>query len=204
MPEEPHSSAPLEIDFIGGAVGYRLKQGEGRFQALPKAIGMAKNPTPNVLDATAGMGRDSFLMASLGANVTLIERNPSVHAALALAMERAFHYNEDLALIISRMTLLHGNSIELIAQLNPEIILIDPMHPPRGKSALVKQEMRVLRELVGTDSDSASLLQTALAHASQRVVLKWPLRAAPIEGVRKPSHQILGKTTRYDVFMTPQ
>lgn len=192
---------PLLIDFAGGAVGYRLRQREGRGQALPKAVGMAKGAAPSVVDATAGMGRDGFLLASLGATVTLIERNGAVYDALADAMERARKSSDELAGIIARMTLLNGDSRELLAGLSPEVVLVDPMHPPRGKSALVKKEMRVLRELVGDDPDQRELIEAALRSARQRVVLKWPLRAAPLDGLRKPSHQILGKTTRYDVFM---
>lgn len=195
------SEPSLTIDLTTGATGYRLRQREGRGQALPKAIGMAKGATPSVVDATAGMGRDAFLLASLGAKVTLIERSPIVHAALADAMARAAETSEELAEIIARMTLLHGDSRELLTGLSPEVVLVDPMHPSRGKSALVKKEMRVLRELVGDDPDQRELVETALKVARQRVVLKWPLRAAPLEGLRKPSHQILGKTTRYDVFM---
>jgi 16S rRNA (guanine1516-N2)-methyltransferase len=85
--------------------------------------------------------------------------------------------------------------------MNPQVILIDPMHPPRDKTALVKKEMRLIRDIVGTDADSVQLMQVALEAAQNRVVLKWPLRAEPMAGVRKPSHQILGKSTRYDVFV---
>ena len=83
-----------------------------------------------------------------------------------------------------------------------EVVLVDPMHPPRGSSALVKKEMRLLRALVGSDEDALDLMRAALAAASQRVVLKWPLRAAPMVNLPPPSHQIRGKTTRYHVFMT--
>jgi 16S rRNA (guanine1516-N2)-methyltransferase len=41
-----------------------------------------------------------------------------------------------------------------------------------------------------------------LASATKRVVLKWPMRAEAMPGLRPPSHQIAGKSTRYDVFMT--
>jgi 16S rRNA (guanine1516-N2)-methyltransferase len=75
------------------------------------------------------------------------------------------------------------------------------MHPPRGNTALVKKEMRQIREIVGTDPDAEKLMQVALEAALNRVVLKWPLRAEPMAGLRKPSHQILGKSTRYDVFV---
>ena len=70
-----------------------------------------------------------------------------------------------------------------------------------GVPALVKKEMRQLRDLLGADPDSFELMQAALAAATKRVVLKWPLRADAMAGLKAPSHQILGKSTRYDVFM---
>ncbi len=189
------------IDFVGGAVGHRLRANEGRNQDLLKAIGFKKGIIPTVVDATAGLGRDAFLMASHGAQVTLIERSPAIHAALQDAMARANAEGGRYAEIMSRMTLLHGNSIELLPTLNPEAVLVDPMHPPRGNTALVKKEMRVLREIVGTDEDQLELMQAALAAAQKRVVLKWPIKAAGLDGIRAPSHSIEGKSTRYDVFM---
>ncbi|MCP5382212.1 MAG: class I SAM-dependent methyltransferase [Kordiimonadaceae bacterium] len=191
----------LVCDFVGGAVGHRLKFGGGRQQALPKAIGFKSGYIPSVIDATAGLGRDAFLLASLGAHVTLIERNDHIHSLLHDGLNRAMGENEQYAEIIGRMTLLHGDAKELLPTLKPEVILIDPMHPPRQKSALVKKEMRLIRNIVGTDPDARELLEIALSCARSRVVLKWPMRAEPMNGIRKPSHQIVGKSTRYDVFI---
>ena len=75
------------------------------------------------------------------------------------------------------------------------VVIVDPMHPPRKKSSLVKKRMRLLRQLVGADSDALELMQAALGSAGKRVVLKWPLRADALEGLSKPCHQIIGKTT---------
>ena len=194
-------SDDLRIDFTSGAVAHRLRFGGGRGQDLPKAIGMKKGHTPSIVDATAGLGRDAFLLASLGAEVTLIERSDRMHALLADALTRA-RDDDPTAEIISRMTLIHGDARQLLPDLMPEVILVDPMHPPRGNSALVKLEMRQIREIVGADTDSINLMQTALAVATKRVVLKWPRRAAAMAGLRAASHQILGKSIRYDVFMT--
>jgi 16S rRNA (guanine1516-N2)-methyltransferase len=154
-----------------------------------------------VIDATAGLGRDSFLLASLGAQVTMIERSPKMYALLQDGLERAAIGGGEVTEIINRMTLLHGDAKDLLPTLDGEAILIDPMHPPRNKSALVKRELRQVRDIVGTDDDAADLVRTALDAAKQRVVLKWPAKADPINGVRACSHQILGKSTRYDVFM---
>ena len=191
----------LRIDFTSGAVAHRLKFGGGRGQDLPKAVGMKNGHNPTVVDATTGLGRDAFLLASLGAQVTMIERSKKMHALLADALKRAAA-DPEMAEIVARMTLLRGDAKAILPGLSAEMILVDPMHPPRGNSALVKLEMRQIREIVGPDDDSLELMEVALNSANNRVVLKWPRKAEPMQGLRNCSHQILGKTTRYDVFMT--
>lgn len=190
------------MDFVTGAVGHRLRFGGGRGQDLAKAMGLRAGKTPAIIDATAGLGRDAFLLASLGAQVTLIERSAHMHALLADGMARATLEGGEFADIIDRMTLLHGDAKDLLPTLSGEAVLIDPMHPERKKSALVKQELRQVRDIVGTDDDAADLVRLALEHARLRVVLKWPAKADPIAGIKPCTHQILGKSTRYDVFMT--
>ena len=191
----------LRCDFVDGAVQHRLRFGGGRGQDLPKAAGFKPGINPHIIDATAGLGRDAFLLASLGATVTMIERSADMHALLFDGMARALDAGGVTAEIISRMTLIHGDAIQLLPSLSPEIVLVDPMHPPRNKSALVKVKMRQIRAIVGIDDDQICLMQTALAHASRRVVLKWPAKAAPMVDVPPASHQIIGKSVRYDVFM---
>lgn len=193
--------AALRVDFVNGPVAHRLRFGGGRGQDLPKAMGLRSGKTPTVVDATAGLGRDAFLLASLGAQVTLIERSLEMHALLADGMARAMAEGGGFKEIVGRMTLLHGDAKDLLPTLEGDAVLIDPMHPPRKNSALVKRELRQVREIVGTDEDAADLMRVALAHARQRVVLKWPAKAEPMAGIRACSHQIMGKSTRYDVFM---
>lgn len=154
-----------------------------------------------MVDATAGLGRDAFLLASLGAQVTLIERSPHVHGRLAAGLQAAAE-DPEAAEVVARMTLLQGDARQLLAGLSPDVVIVDPMHPERTSTALVKKDMRLLRDLVGTDPDQLELMQAALASARKRVVLKWPRKAPPMPGLRAPSHQIVGKTLRYDVFMT--
>ncbi len=203
MAKDKASEPALVCDFTSGAVRHRFLYGGGRGQALPRAIGMKGGVNPRVADATAGLGGDAFLLASLGAEVTLIEVSPQIHRLLADAMQRAREAGGEVAEVIARMTLLHGDSREILPTLDPapEVVLVDPMHPERKKSALVKQEMRLVREIVGDNPDAAELMRVALATATKRVVLKWPRLAQPLPGIRKPSHQIVGKSTRYDVFM---
>lgn len=193
--------APLRIDFVSGALGFRLGRGEGRGGALARAVGLTRGRSLEIADATAGLGRDGFLLGALGAQVTMIERNAEVHDALARALEAARDHSDELAAIVARITLINADSRDVLATLSPQVVLVDPMHPERKKSALVKKQMRDLRDVVGPDADSRDLMEAALAAATERVVLKWPARAAPIAGLRTPSHQIAGKTTRYDVFV---
>ncbi len=200
------SEDPLRVDFVTGAVAHRARFGGGRGQDIAKAMGLRAGgaragKTRSIIDATAGLGRDAFVLASLGASVTLIERSDQMHALLADGMARAAQSAGVFADTIRRMTLLHGDAKELLPALSADAILIDPMHPPRKNTALTKKELRQVREIVGPDEDAAELMRIALMHARKRVVLKWPAKADPIPGLRPCSHQIRGKSTRYDVFM---
>ena len=191
----------LIVDFTSGAVGHRLKFGGGRSQDISKACGLSKGETPSIVDATAGLGRDSFLLASLGAEVKLIERSKHRHNLLEEGIARASDAGYPFSDIMSRMTLIYGDARDVLPALSPDVVLVDPMHPARRNSALVKLEMRQLREIVGADSDALEVMQAALFVAKKRVVLKWPLRANPMPDLKAYSHQILGKSIRFDVFM---
>ena len=189
------------FDLVGGAVGYRFRSGMFRKHALVRAAGIKGGENPTVVDATAGLGRDAFLLASIGAHVTLLERSPDVHELLRDSMAKASAAGPELAAVVGRMKLIFGDARKLLAELEADVVLVDPMHPVRKNTALVKKEMRLLKEVVGADSDASELMQAALAARCKRVVLKWPLRAPSLQGLRKPSHTITGKTVRYDVFM---
>ena len=190
------------VDFAGGAVGYRFRRGGERSHPLVRAAGIKKDRLPSIVDATAGLGRDAFLLASTGATVTLIERSAEVHELLKEALARASAESPELAEIVARMTLVHGDAKDRLPDLRPDVVIVDPMHPPRRNTALVKQEMRQLSAIVGADEDAHETMAVALASARERVVLKWPLRAAPLLETPKPSYQLAGKTVRYEVFVT--
>jgi 16S rRNA (guanine1516-N2)-methyltransferase len=202
MAAEPKGPKGLRLDFAGGAVGYRFRRGGERGHPLVKAAGLKKDRFPVIVDATAGLGRDAFLLASAGANVTMLERSAEVHELLKNALARAAAESPELAEVTSRMTLIHGDARHLLPALAPDVVIVDPMHPPRRNTALVKEEMRLLSGIVGADEDSDELMRIALASARERVILKWPLRAAALLAAPKPSHQFAGKTVRYEVFLT--
>jgi len=193
---------PVRAEFVTGKMGYRREHGGGVGQLVAKAVGLKKTrATLHVVDATAGLGQDAFVLASLGCQVTLFERNPVIHALLADGLARAA-LNADCAAITGRMRLLEGSSIDWLAQDDAEaadIVYLDPMFPHRDKSALVKKEMQVFRTIVGDDEDSGQLLVEALERARYRVVVKRPRKAPAIEGP-EPTTRIEGKSSRYDVY----
>ncbi len=190
----------IKVDFVEGATAHRRKFGGGRGQDIAKAIGLKHGFTPHILDATAGLGRDAFVLASLGCQVTLMERMPVVAALLDDGLERA-KLNADVGEIAQRMQLVLASSIEsmnLAEQV--DVVYLDPMYPHREKSAAVKKEMRVFQSLVGEDLDADALLAPALALAKYRVVVKRP-SYAPSLNDQKPSTHIKMKKNRFDVYV---
>ena len=192
----------LKCSFIEGPILHRLKYGKGRGQNLAKAVGFKFNKNRTIIDATAGLGYDAFILASLGANVTLIERSEKIYDLLKAAISEAKLYGGEISKIVNRMNLLFGDSKDILPNIAPEVILIDTMYKERKKSALVKNDMRLVREVVGSDSDHVELINVALNNASKRVVIKQPRYAETLDNIKGCSHQILGKTIRYDVYIT--
>ena len=196
-----NAPGPVFVDFITGKNAHRRLYGGGRNQPLARAVGIKKDYLPTIIDATAGLGRDSFVLATLGCDVTLIERSPIISALLENGLARA-SLNTEIHSILSRMHLIQADAITYLRSLTtnlPDTIYLDPMYPHRSKSALVKKEMRIAREIVGDDSDAASLLNTALQYARKRVVVKRPLAASKLSEIN-PTLVIKSKNTRYDIY----
>lgn len=196
---------PVYVDFVAGALGFRARHGSRAKETLARAVGLKGTSVPAVLDATAGLGRDAFMLATLGCTVTLVERSPLIAALLRDGLARAATHTGTRDMV-QRMTVLVGNGTAILEQWpvthRPDVVYLDPMYPQRGKTALVKKEMRLLRALVGEDLDAPQLLAAALRAARKRVVVKRPRRAAPLPG-RAPTHQLTGSTTRFDVYLPP-
>lgn len=191
----PGFSKPFEIDFA--TMLKKTKQKGGKREGLIRAI----KPAPNlhIIDATAGWARDSLLLASFGAQVTMIERNPLLYQLLENALHRFMKNEAAYPLLLS---LIHADAKDYLNFLGvkeyPDIIYMDPMHPARQKTALVKKNMQALQHLLGPDLDAHNLLTIALQRVKQRVVIKWPQKLPPLQA---PHASILGKTTRFDIFV---
>ena len=194
--------SPLYADFHSQALSRRREAGKA--QGLIRAC--KPKPGLKILDATAGWGRDAALLASFGAEVLMVERHPVMHALLADALSclNAEISVDDIQKKSThlKLSLIASDAKSYLQQLSPDdypdVIYIDPMHPTRQKSALVKKDMQIMQQLIGADEDAEALLQVAIHCARQRVVVKWPQRLPPII---PPNHSVQGKTVRFDVFL---
>ena len=218
---------PVRCDFVGGAAKHRRLYGGGKGQDIAKAVGLNHSGfKPQILDLTAGLGRDGFVLASLGASVLMLERHSVVFALLDDGLTRAREQvlvqagandkstdKDDLADILNRINSINHDANSYLKRLRvhpsvdgdsqdviyPDVVYIDPMFPAREKSGKVKKEMQLFHQLVGTDDDSATLLPLALQVARYRVVVKRSAHASFL-GEQKPGYSLKGKSTRFDIY----
>lgn len=191
--------SPLFVDFLSESMCYRRARSTRNNEAIAKAVGLKHGKVLSVIDATAGLGRDGFILASLGATVTLLERSPIIGALL----------EDGLARIQSQLpftpVLIKTDAIAFLKACSvkeaPDVIYLDPMFPPRSKSAAVKKDIRMLQLILGTDEDEALLLDAALQCARSRVVVKRP-HWATLPTNRQPDSCITTPNHYFAVYVT--
>ena len=202
--------SPSGLSLVGGGMELlpdltrmlpRLKQGKLQRELLVRAARVRGVDAPVVVDATAGLGEDALLLAAAGFNVTLYERDVTIAALLADSLERAAADGR-LADVVARMTFVEGDSIAALKSMEvaPDVVLLDPMFPDRGKSANAKKKLRLIQMLERPCEDEEALLAAALAAHPRKVVIKRPLKGPELAGV-KPSYTLAGKAVRYDVIV---
>lgn len=193
---------PVVADWLSAEMRSRIRA--GRRQLLSRAVGLPRRPGLRLLDATGGLGRDAFTLAALGAQVTLVERQPLVVALLRDAQRRARAAPEAyLREAADRVSVVGSDALDLGADQGPfDSVFLDPMYPDDGKSALPQKEMQLLRDLAGDDPDAAELLAHARALAP-RVAVKRPSRSVWLGG-EKPDAVIEGTQARFDVYLAPR
>ena len=197
--DEPKTGGVM-VDFISAAMSWRREHGGGLKEAVAKAVGVKGNYHPTVFDATAGLGRDAFILANLGCTVTMTERSPIVAALLEDGLQRGI---ADPA--VQRMRLLNVPALQAMQNWQdeqPDVVYLDPMFPHRKKSAAVKKDMRLFQLLLGPDLDADGLLAPARQLAKKRVVVKRPANA-PYLAECKPSIEMKGKANRFDIYLNP-
>lgn len=181
----------------------RLKSGLSK-ELLVRAARIRDAGAPlAAVDATAGLGEDSLLLAAAGFHVTLYERNPVICELLRDTVNRAAQQPE-LAAVAARMRVLHGDSKEALLQMEaaPDVILLDPMFPERQKSALVKKKLQMIQKLEFPCSDEWALLEAAIRARPKKLVVKRPPKGPFLAGI-KPDYSITGKAVRFDAFASP-
>lgn len=197
--DEPHFKN-FFIDFTQKKLLYRIKNNALKNEAIAKAVGVKKNYFPTILDATAGLGKDAFVLSSLGCHVSMIERNPVISALLEDGLNRAYNHVYIGKWIKKRIKLIHQSSFNILNNhsLIPDIIYLDPMYPYKKKS-ISKKENYFLRSLVGEDRDSEKLLLPAIKLAKKRVIVKRPKYANFLSGIKTTSI-IFSKNHRFDMY----
>ncbi|MDO8909045.1 MAG: class I SAM-dependent methyltransferase [Pseudohongiella sp.] len=209
----------LTVDFFDSALQHRIARPLSS-ESLVKAMGSRPKATSShpltqglpcqdasahLIDATAGLGQDAFILACAGWYVTMVEQSPLVHAlledGLKRGLEAALEQGNDVMLTnLSRMYLMPASDSQQILQDIPQaaVIYLDPMFPEREKSARVKKNRYLLQQLHGEEAQGENLLKLALGLA-RKVVVKRPLHAHPLNQI-KPSGAISGKTARFDIY----
>lgn len=196
------AAGPVFVDFARGSLGFRRRSSLSRRQPIALAVGLRRGPV-TVVDATAGLAQDSFLLASLGCTVIAVERSAVLGALVRDGLRRAQAVGSHaLSTVIRRITLVVDDARRVLARMTassaPDVVYLDPMYPPKKKTALPKKEMRMCRRLVGDDRDAGELLTVARRLARRRVVVKRPRHAPPL--APHPPIQFRAKLVRYDVY----
>lgn len=179
----------------------RLLHGKLNGEFLVRAARLKGIEEPTLVDATAGLGQDSLLLAAAGFSVTLIECNPAIAAMLVDAIERA-RRDPELADAAGRMRVIEGNSLKVLRDLSmpPDVVYLDPMFPGRSKSAAVKKKFQLLHRLEMPCEDEMALLEAARAAHPRKIVIKRPVKGPHLAGV-KPDYTLRGKAVRYDCIV---
>lgn len=192
----------LYVDFLSNDIENRINQKTAKLPLI-KAIEGKKQIPLNIIDATAGLGIDSFCMASRGHRVNAIEKSPIVYSLLKNGLERA-NCNPKLQDISKRIQLSYGNALHLIDNYNSiDIIYLDPMFPAKKNSAKVKKNMQILQSLLSYDYDQneKKLFDISSKVANNKVIIKRA-KTSRFFANEVPSSQIIGKSNRFDIYVT--
>lgn len=189
---------PVSVDFAAPAMLHRRRGGQN--ELLGRAVGVRAERKPVVFDATAGLGRDAFVLADLGCRVTLSERSAVLAWLLQQAVElAAINALESVRAAASRMQVLAGDSLQHTVE-EGAVVYLDPMFPERRNSAAVKKDLALLQHLHADGPEHENrMMDWAWQQPVSRIVVKRPAKAPPIAG-RRPSHALSGKAVRFDVY----
>ncbi|AJI52597.1 class I SAM-dependent methyltransferase [Francisella philomiragia] len=191
----------LFIDFNSSEILNRIDPKTKKCSVVQAVEGRSKDKL-NILDTTAGLGRDTFTLAARGHRLISLEKDCYIFLLLVDALNRA-KQTSNLKDIANQIDLINIDANEYINTTNIsfDCIYIDPMFPPRNKSAKVKQGMQVLHDIAfNNDESNSNLLKNIiLSKKTKKAVVKRPINADFLYG-KKPTSQLKGKTNRFDVY----
>ncbi len=203
------------------SLDFLSKAGRRSDQPLLKAVRGSKRPLGKkgiILDGTAGLGYDSWLLANFGYQVLAVERNPVLYALLRESLSIA---EIDYPEIAGRMRIENADANDILYRLiqkkkdpdmgcncpwdnwpDPDVIYLDPLFPKeKPEKRAVKKRMRLVRKVLQEEPMDLGLLQRSILVAKRRVVLKRPLKSEIIRiGKGQPVSRTLGRAVRYDVY----
>ena len=171
-----------------------------------------------VIDATAGFGHDSLILASTGAQVIMLEQQPLM-ALLLLAEQLRMNTLPNWQKLMSRLQIINTDALNYFAKLQTDakaidVVYLDPMFPEdsyqdskTGKGAKVGKHMQALHQLAcpPTPEEEMQLLQSAQAVVSQsaqtsgRVIVKRP-QFAPQLAHQSASESWYNEAVRFDGY----
>lgn len=165
----------------------------GSLSELGKACGVAQGHR-RILDACAGFGTDGMTLADLGCTVTMVEQNLLVWLLL-----------RDLDQALGRVTVEYGDCTDFMRDLRRcwDVIYLDPMFPPRRKTALPNRGLQHLRELSGVQEPDVGLTLTQLIALGRRCALARVVVKRRLKDPQdtQSAFQIKGKSIRFDVYL---
>ncbi|TXI07875.1 MAG: hypothetical protein E6Q76_07985 [Rhizobium sp.] len=187
----------IQADWLGQDMKRRI--GGGRKQLVARAVGMRKSSDLKILDCTAGLGRDGFTLAALGATVVMAERNPQIFALLQDAKKRVAESGQ-YADVLQRIELHDGDAAPLIEREAWDAIYLDPMYEHQGRTALPQKEMQIFHDINIGATDARPLLLAALQSSAKRVVVKRAANAGYLGDI-KPDLDLSGSQARFDIYL---
>ena len=168
------SQKPLSLSFSSPKFLRRVKAASKTSELLARAVGIRTGL--KVLDCTAGLGREGFMLAYLGCHITLIERSKVIYTLLLDALNSA-SLDPDLKKVVNRISLHHSDAKEFLSQ-HPswDVIYIDPMFPNKKKTSLPTGDMQYLQRFLSNEKNDGALLKRALRCNYKRLVVKRPVK----------------------------
>ena len=130
-----------------------------------------------------------------------LERSPIISAMLRDGLYRAQQDEQFNEAIGDRLTLVESDSEQYLTRLSDiQVVYIDPMFPPKKKSALPPGRIQALQSIVGFEdpNQTTRLFEAAMETATKRVVVKRPTHAPQLN--IKPTAVHAGKLVRYEVY----